>query len=100
MLLKTMLSLVFLVNVYFVQVEKALRTVAKEQDEKEQKNTNRHSNLPEDKDAKTKENTQNKNNFKNNAALKGISQDLLNKVSAKPTTHHQKLIADCIDVSI
>ena len=100
MLLKTMLSLVFLVNVYFVQVEKALQTVAKEQDEKEQKNTNKHSNLPEDKDAKTKENTQNKNNFKNNAALKGISQDLLNKVSAKPTTHHQKLIADCIDVSI
>ena len=61
--------------------------------------------MPEDKDAKTKENTQNKNNSKNNAALKGISQDLLNKVSAKPTTHHlwkfyQKLIADRIDVSI
>ena len=41
--------------------------------------------MPEKKDAtKLIENTQNKNNVKQKAALKGISQDLLNKVMAVP----------------
>lgn len=61
------------------QVEKALRTVAKSNEEKELKTANVDTNLPENKDA-TAEKTQIKNNSKNNSALKGISQDLLNKV--------------------
>ena len=41
--------------------------------------------MPEKKDAtKLIENTQNKNNVKQKAVLKGISQDLLNKVMAVP----------------
>ena len=61
------------------QVEKALRTVAKSNEEKELKTANVDTNLPENKDT-TAEKTQIKNNSKNNSALKGISQDLLNKV--------------------
>ena len=66
------------------QVEKALRTVAsKEQEDKEQTaaTKNNKNNLVE-KNVVTKliENTENKNSLKHKSALKGISQDLLNKV--------------------
>lgn len=59
-----------------------MQTVAKEQGDKEHKMTNKDSNLSANKDTRTVENMQNKNNAKNNSALKGISQDLLNKVTA------------------
>ena len=55
----------------------------KEQESKEQTSVNNDNNLLEKKDqTRSTENTQNKNNLKNKAALKGISQDLLHKVTA------------------
>ena len=68
------------------QVEKALRTVAsKEQEDKEQRTTSK-SNLVDKKVITTlKENTENKNSLKHKSALKGISQDLLNKVHVHST---------------
>ena len=62
-------------------MEKALRTVAsKEQEDKEQRTTTKN-NLAEKKVmTKLIENTENKKSLKHTSALKGISQDLLNKV--------------------
>ena len=57
------------------QVEKALRAVVKNNEEKELKTGNTDTNQPENKDT-----TAQKLQIKNNSALKGISQDLLNKV--------------------
>ena len=53
----------------------------KEQEGEELKSANKNKNLPEKKEVtKSTEEMQSKNNLKNKAALKGISQDLLNKV--------------------
>jgi len=65
----------------FSQVEKALKTVIKGTEEKEFNSGKKEINMAENKTSKTAENTQIKNN-KNDSALKGISQDLLNKVIA------------------
>lgn len=66
---------------HFSQVEKALKTVIKDTKEKELKSGKKEINMAENKTSKTTENTQIKNS-KNDSALKGISQDLLNKVIA------------------
>ena len=66
---------------HFSQVEKALKTVIKGTEEKEFNSGKKEINMAENKTSKTAENTQIKNN-KNDSALKGISQDLLNKVIA------------------
>lgn len=53
----------------------------KEQEGEELTSANKNKNLPEKKEVtKSTEEMQSKNNLKNKAALKGISQDLLNKV--------------------
>lgn len=53
----------------------------KEQEGEELTSANKNKNLPEKKEVtKSTEEVQSKNNLKNKAALKGISQDLLNKV--------------------
>lgn len=67
---------------HFSQVEKALKTVIKGSEEKEFNSGKKEINMAENKTSKTAENTQIKNN-KNDSALKGISQDLLNKIRLK-----------------
>ena len=53
----------------------------KEQEGEELTSANKNKNLPEKKEVtKSTEEMQSKSNLKNKAALKGISQDLLNKV--------------------
>lgn len=53
----------------------------KEQEGEELTSANKNKNLPEKKEVtKSTGEMQSKNNLKNKAALKGISQDLLNKV--------------------
>ncbi|XP_068725235.1 DNA replication factor Cdt1-like [Montipora capricornis] len=64
------------------RVEKALRTVAKDNDDKESKVEMKDTNLTENKTSRTAGNSPIKNN-KNDSALKGISQDLLNKIRQK-----------------
>ncbi|XP_029186507.2 DNA replication factor Cdt1-like isoform X1 [Acropora millepora] len=64
------------------RVEKALKTVIKGTEEKEFNSGKKEINTAENKTSKTAENTQIKNN-KNDSALKGISQDLLNKIRLK-----------------
>ena len=82
---------------HFSQVEKALKTVIKGTEEKEFNSGKKEINMAENKTSKTAENTQIKNN-KNDSALKGISQDLLNKVIAMqgvPTCFLETSVHSC-----
>ena len=82
---------------HFSQVEKALKTVIKGTEEKEFNSGKKEINMAENKASKTAENTQIKNN-KNDSALKGISQELLNKVivlQGLPTCFLETAIHSC-----